>query len=398
MNLVLTFEVRFDRTPDGAVWTKSPYRYSFWVQYLEVFDRLRIVARVRDVTTVPEEWHRADGENVEFKAIPHYLGPWQYLRRARAIRRIARSALGSDSAVILHVSSQIANVLESAFHEGRPYGVQVVGDPYDVFAPGTVRHALRPFFRWWFSHHLRRQCVGACAVSYVTQFSLQRRYPPASGAFATFFSDVHLDEEAYVSTLRAPRSVGPFALVMVGSLAQLYKAPDVLIDAMHACVAGGLDLTLTIVGDGKFRSELEARAAALGVVPRVKLIGELPSGEAVRRRLDDADLFVLPSRTEGLPRALLEAMARGLPCIGSTAGGIPELLGAEDLVPPGDVAALAAKIREVVLDPAWRAQMAIRNLKRAREFHDRVLRGRRHEFYTQVRDRTQTWLERGKVR
>lgn len=75
-------------------------------------------------------------------------------------------------------------------------------------------------------------------------------------------------------------------------------------------------------------------AGRLGVADRVTFVGTVPAGAAVRAHLDAADLVVVPSRTEGLPRALIEAMARGLPAVGTTVGGIPELLADVDLVPP----------------------------------------------------------------
>ncbi len=115
----------------------------------------------------------------------------------------------------------------------------------------------------------------------------------------------------------------------------MYKAPDVQIDAVAQLVKEGLDVRLVLIGDGKHRAELEARAAAQGIAAAVVIFrGQLTAGSAVRAELDAADIFCMPSRTEGMPRALIEAMARGLPCIGSTMGGIPELLPAEDMVPP----------------------------------------------------------------
>ncbi len=114
----------------------------------------------------------------------------------------------------------------------------------------------------------------------------------------------------------------------------------------------------------------------------------------MRQELDRADLFVLPSHQEGLPRAAIEAMARGLPCVGSTVGGFPELLPAEDLVPPGDAAALARKLREVVTDPDRLDRMAARNLGAAREYREDVLRPRRTAFYEHLRAATTRWLQR----
>jgi glycosyltransferase involved in cell wall biosynthesis len=395
VNLVVIIEHRFDRTPDGAVWTSASFAHLFWMRYLAVFDHVRVVARIREVSSVSPNRTRSDGEGVSFAAVPYYHGPWQYLWRAWQVRQAARNAVGASDAVIMRVSSWIAASVEPALRQaGHPYGAEVVGDPYDFFAPGSVKHPLRPLLRWWVPRQLRRQCAGACAVAYVTEHALQHRYPPAPSAFSTHYSSIVLPDNAFVPAPRLPQPKrGRFTLIIVGSLAQLYKAPDVLIDAVAACVQEGLDLQLVVVGDGKHRQELEAQAMALGLDGRVRFLGQLPAGDAVRTQLDQANLFVLPSYQEGLPRAMIEAMARGLPCIGSTVGGIPELLAPEDLVPPGDVAALAHEIREVVTNPVRLARMSAHNLKKAQEYREDVLRGRRVAFYRYVRERMGAWLE-----
>jgi glycosyltransferase involved in cell wall biosynthesis len=127
-------------------------------------------------------------------------------------------------------------------------------------------------------------------------------------------------------------------------------------------------------------------AKRLGVEDRTQFVPRLPSGEPVFDFLDSIDLFVMPSRAEGLPRALVEAMARGCPCIGSNIGGIPELLAPEDLVPPNNPEALAQKILEVTANPERMKAMSERNLARAKQFDPEVLRDARLAFYRYVRD------------
>ncbi len=395
MNLVVSIEHRFDQTPDGMVWTQTMFARPFWSRYLTVFDHVRVVARLHAVASVPETWQRADGDGVSFAALPFYLGPWQYLRRRRRLTEAAVAAVEPGDAVIFRAPSTIATQIEPALRRaGHPYGVEVLGDPYDVFAPGAVRHPLRRFFRWWFPKKLTLLCAGATVTGYVTEHALQRRYPPALGAFTTYYSDVELSEGTFVPEPRAPRREGTFTLVTVGSLAQMYKAPDVQIDAIAQLVKEGLDVRLVVVGDGKHRPELAERAAALGIAERVVFRGQLTAGAAVRAELDAADIFCMPSRTEGMPRAMIEAMARGLPCIGSTMGGIPELLPAEDMAPPGDVAALVETIRAVVTDPERRARMSARNLARARDYGEDELRARRTSFYRALHERTEAWRGR----
>jgi glycosyltransferase involved in cell wall biosynthesis len=393
MNVVVALEHRFEQTPDGRVWTQTTFTHSFWKRYLDVFDHVRVVARVREVPSVPPDWKCANGEGVSFAEVPYYIGPWQYLQRLHQVHHAAQNAVDIHDAVILRVSSQIAScVLPVLRKMGHPYAIEVVADPYDVFAPGSVRHPLRPFFRWLFPLQLRRTCAEACAAAYVTKQALQRRYPCSS--YCAGISDVDLPEKRLVCKPRTfLEQTDMLTLIFVGTLAQLYKAPDVLIKAVAVCVREGLNLKLIMVGDGKHRTELEAQAAALGLRERVYFRGLLPAGDAVSTQLDQADLFVLPSYQEGLPRAMIEAMARAMPVIGSTVGGIPELLASEDMVLPGDVSALARKIREVVTDQERMARMSARNLEKAKEYTDEVLHEQRTAFYRYVRERTQKWLE-----
>lgn len=393
MRVLVALDARFDQTPDGAVWSfwMPP---TYWDPYLAVFEEVACVARVRSVEQVPADWHRVDSGRVRFIPVPYYVGLAAFLPRALAVRRAAQRSLGDSDAVVLHCGSQVATQLLPLLARRRqPYGLQVLGDLHDVFAPGVVDHPVRPLLRWWLTRRQRQQCWGASCVLYVTQHVLQQRYPARAEAFSVGCSDVELTAAAFVDAPRRPSArSGPHRLLMVGSLAQLYKAPDVLLDAIEICAGQGLDLQLAIVGDGRFRPGLEARCRRRGLDQRVRFLGQLPAGAAIREQLDQADLFVLPSKTEGLPRAIVEAMARGLPCIGSTVGGIPELLAAEDLVPAGDAQALAAKICEVVSNPLRMAEMSARNLARAQEFRKEALWGRRVEFYRQLRTQTEDWL------
>ena len=196
---------------------------------------------------------------------------------------------------------------------------------------------------------------------------------------------------------RIGNEAGSFRLVFVGSLEQLYKGPDVLLRAVARCRERGLDVHLRIVGDGRQRERLERLSCELRIRDSVTFVGALPAGEAIERELLEADLFVLPSRTEGLPRALIEAMACGCPCVSTHVGGVPELLSDEDLVPAGDETALSVKISEVLRAPERLKQMSERNLRRAADFVERVLAPRRRSFYGCVRGFTEQWFRERSV-
>ncbi|TKJ32452.1 MAG: glycosyl transferase family 1 [Planctomycetes bacterium B3_Pla] len=397
MKVCVILEQRYRRTPNGAVWgdPACSHLFSFWSRYLTTFDGVRVVARVEDVPSVPSDWRRADGENVSFFPIPYYIGPYQYLRVAHQVKKAAQGAIAGEHAVVLRLWSQIAaTVVPLLCKTGHPYGVEVIGDPSDVFAPGAIHHPLRPFFRWLNSRRLRLQCAGACSVAYVTKNTLQQRYPPVLNAFTTNYSSIELPTSAIVDR---PRPINradnrEFCVVTVGSLEHFHKGTDVLIDALGECVRHGLNLRLVVLGDGKYRAGLESRANVAGLGNRVVFLGRVSGCANVRAELDKADLFVLPSRTEGLPRAMIEAMARALPCIGSTAGGIPELLPAEDMVPPGDAPLLSRKIREMITSPQRMAHASARNLDKAQQYREEVLQQRRVAFYRYLREITRAWL------
>jgi glycosyltransferase involved in cell wall biosynthesis len=179
---------------------------------------------------------------------------------------------------------------------------------------------------------------------------------------------------------------------MVGSLAHLIKGPDVLIDSVGICLQAGLEIHAAIIGDGAYREKMEARCRALGLQDKVKFTGQVSSAEEVRNQLDQTDLFVLPSITEGMPRAMLEAMARGVPCIGTAVGGIPELLPPEDLVPPGDAAGLAQKIMEVAANPERLARMSTRGLHTSQAYSSSEVAKRRSSYCRALKQATIEWI------
>jgi len=406
MDVTIALDHRFWRTPDGRCWSQTVFPRGYWSRYLTVFSEVRILARVHETAAPSPTWTRVDGDRVTVTALPGYLGPWQFLLQATRVRAAIDRAVADPSAILLRVPGLISSIANRLLIPGRPYGLEVLGDPYDVFAPGAIPHPLRPLLRYGFTKELQRQCRAAPCSLYVTRSALQRRYPPPrarSGSPETFsigVSDVELPEDAFVHESQLPDESayqpnagrnGRFAIIFVGMLEVPYKAADVLLDAFARCVRSGLDAGLTIVGDGRIRPQLERLAHSLCVDDRVRFLGSLPSGGPVREQLDASDLFVLPSRVEGLPRAMLEAMARGLPCIGTSIGGMRELLPREALVPPGHAGELTAKILEVSANPIGRAGWARNNLARAREYSDDVLQPKRVSFYQHLRDLTSTW-------
>jgi len=147
---------------------------------------------------------------------------------------------------------------------------------------------------------------------------------------------------------------------VIGTAARLVPAKgiDDLLRALDLIAEDGLKPQLRIAGDGPLRAEIERRAKQLGLADRVTLLGRVQDMPAFYRSLD---VFVLPSVThEGLPLALLEAMATGLPVLATRIGGAAELIGENReglIVEPGDPQGLAAGLRRLLTDSAFRKRL-----------------------------------------
>lgn len=400
MRVMVTFEHRFISTPEGHVYTRGTVDYSFLSRYLAVFDEVVVLARMEDVDEIPPNKSRADGPNVSFFPVPYYFGPIQFLKRYREVKASIRQAVNAADAYILRVVGPIGTLLWRCLMNKRiPYGVEVVADPWDLFSPGGLKTKLRPLLRRKMRWDLVRQCCQASVSSYVTEYTLQKRYPPR--CWSTHYSTIDLPADVILDDSMVDKrmerieskinSGEPLRLCFVGSISQLYKAPDILISSVADCTKKGINLELVILGDGQYKRQLEEQARRLGIAEKVLFLGNVPPGKAVYEQLDQAELFVLPSRTEGLPRSIIEAMARALPCIGSTVGGIPELLGEEFVVPAGDVESLAEKIEEVLADKRKLREMSWRNLEKAHEYCIDKLNPRRKAFYQRLYEITEAW-------
>jgi glycosyltransferase involved in cell wall biosynthesis len=167
-----------------------------------------------------------------------------------------------------------------------------------------------------------------------------------------------VDLDALPFAPRVPPAEGPVRALCVASL-QTYKGHRVLFEAL-AAERELARIRLDLVGDGPLRGELEARAAALGLADRVTFHGPRTE-EEVARLLGEADLFVLPSivdpdtaQMEGLPNALIEALAVGAPVVTTRLAGIPELVrdGRTGLLAePGDPHGLRVALLRTLADP-----------------------------------------------
>ena len=169
-------------------------------------------------------------------------------------------------------------------------------------------------------------------------------------------------------------------VVGVGRLVPV-KGFDMLVASLPKVRAAVPSLRVLVVGDGPDRPALEALARSLGVADVLLVTGT--QGDVIPY-IAAADVLVAPSRNEGMGRVLIEAMALGVPVIGSRVGGIPSVLAGGEfgsLVPPDAPHAIAEALIELLGDPALRAKFAEAGRKRAEEFTVDVMTRRIVELY-----------------
>ena len=185
----------------------------------------------------------------------------------------------------------------------------------------------------------------------------QYRVVPLGFDLAPFAAIDATAREAARRDLALPGGVPVVATV--GRLTAI-KQHRLFLDVIKRVVAAHPDAIALVAGDGELRSELEGYAASLGMAGNVRFLGW-------RRDLATiygaSDVFLLTSRNEGTPVALIEAMASGVPGVSTDVGGVKDVIDSPDvglLAPFGDAGALAAHVNALVADPARRSAMGAR--------------------------------------
>lgn len=273
--------------------------------------------------------------------------PWQVARALRQSRPDAVLVQGAHESALALLGRSLARVQVKLIVDvhGDPaaatrlYGSplrRLLSAPADVLARYAIRHA-----------------DGVRTISAYTTRLVRELGVEPSAEFPAF-----MDLEPFVETPPNPFPNPPVVL-FVGVL-ERYKAPDVLAEAWRVVAQRVPDLQLHIVGRGTLAEIPEQLVTAFP--DRVRWTPSLTTAE-IAAALDASTVLVLPSRSEGLGRVVIEALCRGRGMVGSRVGGIPDLVteGVNGLlVPPGDAAALATAIERAVTEPGLAAQLGAR--------------------------------------
>lgn len=268
----------------------------------------------------------------------------------------------------------------------KPYFIEVVGDAEDALLMSRDKPNLGfKLFVKSFSRLNKYFIKNADGVIYVTKNSLQKKYP--TKGYTKYASDVEikiqpksLRESDYLNTKPY------FKIGLIGDYNNHYKGIREAIQAVKLLSKEGAQISLHILGSGSLKEHYMDLAKELGVQDRVLFEGRLNGYTEVMQWLNSLDIYIQPSYTEGLPRALIEAMSVGLPAVGSNVGGIPELLSTDDLVEPRDPQSLAKKVQLLIESSQLRFTRGKRNYFKAKEYDTETLTKRRFDFWNYCRN------------
>ena len=272
---------------------------------------------------------------------------WNLLQLARHVRFFAEAVVVGDWARgrdLPHLHTHFASLTALLIHK-------VFGTPFSVTIHGSVEFIDPSGFCIRVKLAAARLAIGISryGCSQIMRFSDPKDWPKVKMARL----GINPDDFAL-----APDTAekDDFRIISVGRLAPV-KAYRVLLEAVAILVESDRPVQLTIIGGGPELIALQNLAAQLRIT--VEFTGPL-SNEMVRERVRRAHCFALASFAEGVPVAVMEAMALGVACVATRVTGVPELI--EDgvdglLVPPADSAALAAAIERLIRNPVLRRQL-----------------------------------------
>jgi len=308
------------------------------------------------------------------------------INRNKINQKIEKAVLDSDY-IVARIPSMIGNIaIKHAKKHDKPCLTELVACPWDAFWNHSLKGKLvAPYMYLKTKNNVRNSKY----VIYVTNEFLQRRYPTLG--VHTNCSNVvltDLDERILKSRLNKIKSKSSSDKIILGTTAAVnvkYKGQQYIIEALgNLKKSGYINYEYQLVGDGD-QSYLRSIAKKHNVLDQIKFLGP-KKHEDVFKWLDTIDIYVQPSRQEGLPRALIEAMSRGLPAFGAATAGIPELLKAEYIFSNNK-----SNIREIItilkqFNKTQLSELSIENYKEAYKYHIDLITKKRDTFFEQFKE------------
>lgn len=368
----------------NGVYCSTTLTNSLFQRYFHVVDELIVATRVYPIDTTYEEMHqeKIDLPGLRFLDIPNVNTLHAVFHEIPMVRDWLTREMKDVDIIIIRGGMMALLGVDAAKRLGKPYLTESGGCAWDSYWNHSLTGKLiAPYMEY----RAKKDCRDAAFVIYVTEKWLQNRYP--TNGISTHASNVYisnLTDDILEKRLAQIETKDPSEPIVIGTTAAVnvrYKGQQYVIQAMGR-LKDKLNLRYELVGGGD-QSYLRSVAEKAGVADRVIFKGQMTHAE-VLDWLDGIDVYAQPSRQEGLPRALIEAMSRGCPAMGSTTAGIPELLEEDVIFHNGDVAAIARILQSMTKE--YRVAKAKRNFAKAKEYDIHLLDARRERIYEQYRD------------
>lgn len=393
--LLVVLEQHFVKDGDD-VYTDVQCDERFWDRYLAVFDSLIVCARMRDAYPSDDcsSMLHSSRRGVEFVPMPDFVGVVGLVKNHHEIISAIRFGLGKADAAICRLPSPLSIVACPAFERsGIPWAGEMMMNPRTAYSKDAMSHPLQPVIQAVITRSTKRACMRANGIAYVTERVLQGEYPCQAivnplraGYFTSSYSTINLPDEAF--SMKDWGRLCPSRVVLVhsGKMSDYRKGHAVFIRVVAALRAKGVDAYGILIGDGPMRPEFEALAKHLGVDGYCDFTGWASGFREVQEQLQRAQFFVLPTLSEGLPRAVIEAMASGLVCFANAVDGIPELLDQECLSKDNSPESYVYLICTFLSDWAHALEVRKTQFVRAQDYEASLLTARRDSFYRSLRN------------
>lgn len=392
MDVLIVADGHYYIDKNENVYAESVFDYRFYSRYLSCFDKVYAIVRAQQIDELPKGCMLASGENVSFLLLPDTHGVKEYFINRRKTKKLVETYIKEFECAIFRVPGVVSNLVAGIYQKsGKKFAIEVVVDPWEYFAKGTVKGVSRPIVRYLWTHRLKYFCQKAVAVSYVTEKYLQEKYPCKAmenkkGYITASYSSVELPDDSFGKEKTYKKSDKHILSHVANSFSGYGKGHLEAMQVVKRLNELGYDTEINFVGDGKLLGEFRKYAGKLGIADKVNFMGRLPSGESVRKVMRDSDIFLFPTKAEGLPRVVLEAMAEGVPIISSPVCGIPEIIDQDLLFVPKDIEGMAKKIAYLFNRFDILMKISQRNIVRAQQYKSSLLQKKRDTFYKEYRE------------
>lgn len=360
-------------------------------RYLSCFDVVNVAFRTRNVSS-PDELGKYNikvtDRRIHMCYIPFFQGPKQYAKVYFKVRKMAMKAIENCDLAILRLPSTTAFAVWDACRKRNiPYATEIVFDCYDA---RTSSDNLLAKLLWTQLHRKQvKACNEAIGVACVTAKHLQKRYHPSNSNTPTSnYSSIEMPRDFLYKARKFPDK-SSYSIVHVANQVQFNsrKGHNELVKALVEIRNHGIDAGIIFVGEDYQNGIMQIKefARSLGVEQYLHFPGFVTRAK-LREILINSDLAVLPTKAEGLPRVIIEAMAMGLPCITTPVSGNPELIDEKYLVDYSDVHSQANRIIELLTNKRSYEDASSANFERSKEYTSDVLNPRRTKFYNQLKN------------